>query len=548
MIEFLQNNLVIALFTILGLGALVGRIRVLGVELGNVSGVLFVGLLLGHFGLEETTPGYNIGFTLFIFCIGYQAGPQFLNAFRVDGLRYTFLAVLTAAIATSLSIWLAIQLEFEEGVAAGVLAGGLTSTPSLVAAQDALRELGSGSQALDNLASAYAITYVFGMAGLVMFIALVPRLMRIDLAEEAQDYASGQSASTGAADYRMFGLAERPSVRAYVVENPEFVERFPAKQDYSLAADIQRVKRGNAVFVPDEDYLPALGDLVSVVALQPVHQELRKTVGPEILDYDVLDRSVESRNILVASHHKHGETLKDLDLPRRYQAYLTQVTRGGVNLPRRPDLQLEVGDQLLVSGSPAALDKLASDVGYSEKKLDETDIAYIAMGIAAGVFFGGLSVDIGGIRLSLGSAGGTLIAGLICGISYSRRPNIGHFPAAARNILMELGLMLFMAGIAVNAGGEIVDTLARKGFTLLLCGAAVTLIPAIAVLLLGRFVMGMNGALLLGAVTGSMTSTPALTQVNKLAGNNTPMLGYVGTYTFANVLLAVAGAIVARLL
>ena len=286
----------------------------------------------------------------------------------------------------------------------------------------------------------------------------------------------------------------------------------------------------------------------STILLVPVHQELRERVGPEVLDYDVLDRSVESRNILVASRHKHGETLRDLDLPRRYQAYLTQVIRAGVSLPRRPDLKLEVGDQLLVSGSPAALDKLAADIGYSEKKLDETDIAYIAMGIAAGVFFGGLSVEIRGIDLSLGSAGGSLIAGLICGISYSRRPNIGHFPAAARNVLMEMGLMMFMAGIAVNAGGEIVDTIARKGTSLLICGAAVTLIPPVVILLLGRFVMRMNGALLLGAVTGAMTSTPALTQVNKLAGNNTPMLGYVGTYTFANVLLAIAGAFVARLL
>ena len=251
----------VALFTILGLGALMGRLRIAGVELGNVSGVLFVGLLLGHLGLEETTPGYNIGFTLFIFCIGYQAGPQFLNAFRVDGLRYTFLAVLTAIIATGLSVWLAIELEFEEGVAAGVLAGGLTSTPSLVAAQDALREMSSDGRALDNLTSAYAITYVFGMAGLVLFIALVPRLLGINVAEEAQDYASAQTEFTGAAGYRMFGLSEQPTVRAYLVDNQEFVERFAEVKDYSKAADVQRVKRGNAVFYPEEDYLPQMGDL-----------------------------------------------------------------------------------------------------------------------------------------------------------------------------------------------------------------------------------------------------------------------------------------------
>jgi len=514
LIGFLQANPVIALFIILGLGALLGRVRVLGVELGNVSGVLFVGLLLGHLGLTLQTSGDNIGFTLFIFCIGYQAGPQFIAAFRVDGLRYTFLAVLTAVTGTALSVWLA-----------------------------------NKEVAMDNLTSAYAITYVFGLAGLVLFIALVPRILRIRVADEAQEYAADGDAGGGAHTYRMFGLPERPTVRAYRVENPEFVEKYPLlKKDYSRQADIQRVKRGNAVFVPDDDFDVELGDIASVVALQEVHQELREKVGPEVLDYEVLDRSIESRNILVAAHHKTGDTLKELDLPRRYLVNLTQVTRAGVNLPRRPDLKLEVGDQLLVSGSSAALDKLAADIGYSEKKLDETDVAFVAMGIAVGVMIGGIGFALGDLTLSLGVAGGTLLAGLACGISYSRWPNIGHFPAAARNILMELGLMMFMAEVAVNAGGGIVETVTRVGPSLLLCGAAVTLLPPTITLLVGRYALRMNGALLLGAVTGSMTSTPALTQVNKLAGNNVPMLGYVGTYTFANVLLAVAGAAVARLL
>ncbi len=186
MIEFLQANLVVGLFVILGLGALLGRVRVLGVELGSVTGVLFVGLLLGHLGLTDETPGYNIGFILFIFCIGYQAGPQFIGAFRVDGLRYTVLALLTAVTATGLSVWLAMALGFGQGVAAGLLAGGLTSTPSLVAAQDALRDIGANSQvALENLTSVYAITYVFGLAGLVLFIALVPRILGFRVANEA---------------------------------------------------------------------------------------------------------------------------------------------------------------------------------------------------------------------------------------------------------------------------------------------------------------------------------------------------------------------------
>jgi putative transport protein len=130
---------------------------------------------------------------------------------------------------------------------------------------------------------------------------------------------------------------------------------------------------------------------------------------------------------------------------------------------------------------------------------------------------------------------------------HARRPDIGRLPYSARYILMELGLLLFMVQIAVSAGDTVVETFRELGLSLALCGAAITVIPVLLSFTVGRYLLKMNGAILLGAITGSMTSTAALQQVNAQAKSSVPMLGYVGTYALANILLALAGALMMRI-
>lgn len=186
----LESNPVLVLFLMLGAGLLIGEIRILKVELGAVTGVLLAGLVVGYVGLGVPTASHNIGFLLFIYCIGMNAGPQFVSVFKEDGPRYLVLSLVTAGIGTTLAWWLGSSLELAEGMSAGLLAGALTSTPTLVAAQDAVAqgvEAGGlpAAEVLANISSSYAITYVFGMGGLVLFIAFMPRLFGIDLAAEA---------------------------------------------------------------------------------------------------------------------------------------------------------------------------------------------------------------------------------------------------------------------------------------------------------------------------------------------------------------------------
>ena len=247
---------------------------------------------------------------------------------------------------------------------------------------------------------------------------------------------------------------------------------------------------------------------------------------------------------MVSTKGAEDKTLAELHFVAKYQCYLTQVIRSGVDMPRRPDLKLQRGDVLAITGPRSQLDALSQELGYSEGVMEKTDLLTFAFGIAVGVVIGLFSLTVGGIKIGLGSAGGCMLAGIVFGIINSRKPTIARFPAAARNLLMDLGLLMFMANVAISAGGDLVATIKSTGPTLALCGVVITLTPVIVSFLVGRYAFKMNGALLLGSITGAMTSTPSLTQVTKLANSSVPTLGYVGTYAFANILLAIAGTIV----
>ena len=549
-LHFLSQNPVVPLFLILGLGLLFGKIKIGGVQLGGVTGVLFVGLAFGHYGFELPASTLNLGFILFIFCVGVQAGPQFVGAFKKDGIKYVALAVISALTATTVALVLTGLFSFPIGMNAGALAGALTSTPTLVAAQDAvaagLKSTAGvpAEQVLGNISSAYAITYVFGLAGLIIFISVVPKLFRLDVPAEAQAYESEGGAVIGMSYEKAMRLAENPSIRAYRIEKDLLLNEEAADRPYTLPGEVQRVKRGNEVFTPDHGFEYDLGDIISVVGTGEVHEFVLENIGPEVFDLDVLDRATESRNIMVSRKDVAGKTLADMQFVSKYQCTPTKVSRSGISMPRRPDLQLRVGDIIAVTGPRSKLDALEEAMGSSESDLHQTDLLSFAFGIAVGVVIGTLSVTVGGIKIGLGTAGGSLLAGLGFGILNTKKPTIARLPSAARNVLMELGLLLFMSGIAVSAGAGIVETLKTVGMTLGLCGIAITLSPVIVLFVVGRYGFKMNAAILLGAITGAMTSTPALNQVTKVAKSSVPTLGYVGAYAFANVLLAIAGTVI----
>ena len=552
-ILFLKSQPVLNLFIILGLGVLIGKIKIGDTLVGSVAGVLFIGLIAGHLRLPVPKAALSMGFILFIYCVGVQAGPRFWGAFKQDGGRYLILVFVTAGSAVIMVLALSHLFEFSQGFAPGLLAGALTSTPTLVAAQDALTQgvpISEGLTQQDvfaNLSAAYAITYVFGMAGLILFISFMPKIFRIDTPAEAQQLAMAEwiRGSRDTADAMKVKVT--PTVRAYRVENEGTVHREWQDEEYRLDATITRIRRAGEVFTPA--YAPKLqiGDVVSIVGTQAAHKYALEIFGPEVLDQELLDRSVETMSIVLSRKVYEGKTISEMNFTANDHCSLLHLTRSGLDLPCRPNLKLRRGDILLFSGTTPHLKALAKRLGFLENRWQETDLVTFAFGIAIGLLIGIPAFTLGGTKIGLGSAGGVLVSGLIFGMLHSRYVLVGRLPAAARHILMELGLLLFMVGVAVNAGTTIVKTFQGAGIELVLSGAAVTIVPVLVCFSVGRYMLGMNAALLLGAITGSMTSTAALQQVNASAQSTLPTLGYVGAYAFSNVLLAIAGSIIMRL-
>jgi len=252
----------------------------------------------------------------------------------------------------------------------------------------------------------------------------------------------------------------------------------------------------------------------------------------------------ESAQIVVIDKNAVGKSLPELDIASKFGVLLTSVTRMRMEIPRTADFMLRKGDILTVVGPRDNVDLLGEELGHVEREIAETDMVTFAFGIAIGVVIGLFAVNVGQLSIGLGSAGGLLTAGLAIGYLRSIHPTFGRLPDAARWILMEFGLLLFMAGVGLRAGGDIIETFAVAGPTLVLAGIVVTITPILVGYFFGRKVLKMHPVLLFGGITGSMTSGASLSVVTKAANSSMPSLGYTGAYAFANVLLTVAGSII----
>ncbi len=186
---------------------------------------------------------------------------------------------------------------------------------------------------------------------------------------------------------------------------------------------------------------------------------------------------------------------------------------------------------------------VSQKLGSIEADVEKTDLLTLCIGVALGLLLGTMVLKFGEVSISLGSAGGLLIVGILISFIRSIYPMFGTFPRAARNIMMDFGIVLFMSSIGLNGGSKVLEALTTVGPLLMLCGAAVTIIPVVVAFLIGRYIMKMNAALLMGSITGAMTSTASLNVVMDMAKSQVPALGYAGSYTAANVILTFFGAL-----
>ena len=355
--DFLLEQPILVFFLVLSLGYLIGNIRVLGVSLGSVGGVLLAGLVFGHFGFTMYAGAQTFGFALFIFCVGYQAGPQFFDVLLTSGLKYLSLALVVAGTGFGLAVGLANMLNFAPGLAAGLLGGAMTTTPTLAAAQDAVRSgLVSApggvtnEQILTNIGAGYALTYLFGLIGLILAIRLLPKLLRIDLPAEAAKLISGKGPEAGPD-------LSQVTRRTYRVTKAEHLERSVlelervASNDVSVAA----IRRQGEKIPVNYDTRFELGDEVLVIGrVERLLQHAHK-VGEEIADDEGLQVPLTTAQVVVNNKKVVGKPIGDIRLDERIGVLPLEVRRQRTPMPFSAELELHRGDVITVHGPDSPL-------------------------------------------------------------------------------------------------------------------------------------------------------------------------------------------------
>ncbi|WOH61976.1 transporter [Bradyrhizobium sp. BWC-3-1] len=530
------------------LGTILGRVRIRGFSIGTTACTLIVAVLIGQLG-TFTFPSLLrvILFSLFVFTIGYRSGPEFFASLSIRTLAQVALALVLGGTGLIIVLMFAHVFALGPGTASGLAAGALTQSSVIGTASGALAQLGLPKELLQqqdaNIAAGYAVTYVLGYILTLLYVPFVaPKLMRIDLKAEAAkleaELSGGNPPQTENLHYRKF------QARAYRVSTAAGRTVGAVEDEIGSRSMIERIVRGGADVEPHRDTVLEASDDVVIAGRTAAIVAAKPIVGTEI-DADEILKALPGNvvDVLVDNRKLHGRSVKDVadrvgDAARG--VFLRTLTRMGREVPLSADTRVYVGDVMTLVGSTRNIERAASQVGQILSSEDRTDIAFLAVGLLAGL----ASVKIGSVPLTLGGGGGALIAGLFCGWLRSRRPTIGAMPPAAQQTLSDLGLGGFIAAIGLGNGHAAWVAIQSHGMLLVGMGLVVTLVPLIVTTLFAHRVLRMNPVIICGALAGAMTVDAAVTGACEVAESQTPVLGVAVPYAVGNVVLTVLGPII----
>lgn len=561
--DLLRGHPELAIYLVLGVGFLIGRVHIKGFSLGIVTSVLLVGVLVGQLDIPMTGALKQTAFLLFLFAIGYKVGPQFFAGLRKEGLPQVYFAVVMCVFIL-LSTWgIALVMGYNVGEAAGLLSGSQTISAVIGVAGDTIRGFGltadEEQKMLDIMPVAYAVTYIFGTAGSAWILArLGPRLLGgIDKVKAACRELENRMGNEESDKPGMSGAKRVVEFRCYRIENEWFekertvaeFERFMNEEGKRLF--VERVRKGKRII---DDVRPgerlAIGDEVVLSGRHEYTIGEERWIGEEVDDDALLDFPVLTIKSTVAGRsdrHEGRFSGKSVGELRRQEfmhgVIIQRIRRMGVNIPVFPATTLDTGDVVELVGKKVEVMEAARNIGYPDPATNATDVVYLSIGILIGAIVGTLTLHLGGVPLSLSTSGGALIAGLVFGWWRTRHPTMGAIPEAALWVFNNLGLNIFIAIIGISAGPGFVEGFREAGLSLFLAGIVATSLP----LLFGLFIavkwFKFHPAIALGCCAGARTTTAAIGALQESLGSETPALGYTVTYAVGNTLLILWGVL-----
>ena len=541
-------HIVLLYSIVIALGVLLGRVKIFGVSLG-VTFILFVGILMGHFGFNGNLQIINFvqdfGLILFVFCIGLQVGPSFFSSFKKGGISMNLMSIATILlnIIVMVVLWLCLFDKEDLPMMVGVLCGAVTNTPGLGAANEALSQVGySGAQ----IANGYACAYPLGVVGIIGATILIRFLCRIKLDKEKEVLSQEEAANQPGKPHRMYVEVTNPALEGITIKRL----RELSNRDFVCS----RIHQNGIVNIPNKDTVLHLGDHLLIVCACDETEAIITFIGKEVdadKEFDISNSPMVSRRILVTEEDVNGKTLTQLSLSGKFGVVATRIYRAGIELFAKPSLRIQVGDRIRVVGPSDAVDRLASRLGNSQKHLDHPNILTIFTGIFIGIIFGSLPIAIPGMPtpVKLGLAGGPLIISILISRFGYKMKLVSYTTVSANLMLREIGLSLFLASVGIKAGGNFINTVVEgDGLLYVLCGFLITIIPIMCIGPIARLKYKMNYFTLMGMIAGTYTDPPALAYANQVAGNDAPALGYTTVYPLSMFLRIITAQVLILLL
>ncbi len=525
-------------FALIALGSALGAVRWFGMPFG-AGAVFFAGIIAGHFEVKIPHEVGELGLVLFVYSVGLHAAPHFVAAVR-SGIGPLLVAgaaapLIGAAVATGL----AMALGIEPALAAGLFTGATTCTPALAGLVDMIERGGSGATRLAGIG--YAIAYPFSVAASVLFVQSLPRLLRTSPEEAARRFADEQSRRR-----------PRPEAVVLLLTNPSCAGR-TLHELGSLQiskAVVSRIKRDGRILPATPDVQLALGDALLVVGPPDELARMEALIGEMSLErMDDPTGTIGAEQLRVARFDAAGKPLRDLGLGPRFGVTITRVRRGDIELTPTGETTLELGDLVRVVGPVSGIAGVRERIGGDEGQLDQTTILTFAVGVAVGLAIGQIPIHLGkGVQTRLGAAGGTFLAAILFGYLGRIGPLSLYVPSAARLVLRDLGLTIFLVAAGAGAGRGLWPVLREAGLPLALIGAAITLSALYSATLLMTLVLRWNMLSQGGAISAVQTQPAALAAAAQLTRSEAAPLAFATVYPIALISKLLLAQIVFELL
>lgn len=520
---------------VIAAGIYLGKLKIFGVSLG-VTFVLFVGILLGHYGYtvdpEILKFVREFGLILFIFSIGLQVGPGFFSSFKHGGVVMNGLAVLGIA----LNVAIVVLIYYfgnvhDKSALVGIMSGAVTNTPGLAAAQQTVSQLAGGAEGVNIMAQGYAAAYPLGVIGIILAMFIIKGIFRIKTDDEIKEIDNEAENSL----LKPYLLTIRVTNR--LIDGRTLMQLHNIIQCNFVVSRL--MDADSKIVIPRSTTQIHCGDLLLIVCSTQDADRFRAVLGTEEeMDWETANTPVFSRRILITKSEYNGVRIGDLRLHNGYRLNATRVNRAGVDLLASPNLRLQIGDRITVVGDINDIERLATRLGNSMKRLNQPNLITIFVGIALGILLGSINIGFG---MKLGLAGGPLVVAILISRFGYKAKLVTYTSSSASMMLRELGICLFLASVGISAGKGFAATVFNTtGMWWVIWGFVITLVPLVIVGVIARVRYKINLLSIMGLFSGGCTDPPALAYATNSTGNDQPAVAYATVYPLTMFLRVVA--------